>query len=270
MFIQKYNLMDDDPGKAGGSGGNDDLGTLKASLDEMRSKMETQSQELDRLRSHSAKLLDEKKQLQQQYKAFEGLGDPETINNMLKQFENNEDAKLVAEGKFTDVLNKHTERLQLDFQNQIKELSEKLDTAKEAGVKYERLYHEAEAGHAVRAVASAAGVRDTAIDDILLRSKGVFTVSSDGTLEARDPEGNLRVVDGKPLSPELFVAGLREKFPHYWPESQGSGARGGNGKANEPNPFLKGSKDYNLTDQAKLRKSNPEAAARLEAAAKAG
>jgi len=267
MFVLKHKLQDEGGDGTGGSAGGPDLGSLQASLKEMESKMTEQSQEIDRLRNHSAKILDEKKQLQQQFKAFEGLGDPETISNMLKQFENNEDAKLVAEGKFTDVLEKHTERLKLDFQNQVKDLSEQLTKAQETGSKYETLFHESEAGHAIRAVAAKAGVRDTAIDDILLRGKGLFTVSSDGTLEARDNEGNLRVVDGKPLTPELFVAGLREKYPHYWPESQSGGARGGSGTANTPNPFMKGTKDYNVTEQARLRKSDPALAEKLAAEA---
>lgn len=265
MFRVKHNLLDNEPGQAGGSGED-----LAAQLTELQSQLASQNAELDRLRKHSDKVLDEKKKLQQAYKAFEGLqdlGDPETISNMVKQFQQNEDLRMFAEGKGADVLKKHTERLELDFNNKIEELVKERDTLHNESNKYAKLYHESEAGHALRAAAVAAGVRDSALDDILLRGKGVFIVSDDGTLEARDSEGKLRTVKGKALTPDLFIESLRDKYPHYWPESVSSDARGGGGGSNTPNPFKKGSKEYNLTEQAKIRRTNPELAKQLEAEA---
>lgn len=248
-------------------GQNDSLEALQKQVEALQKDLKASTDETERLRSHAAKILDEKKKLQSDYKAFSDLGDLETVQNLLKQFEGNEDAKLVAEGKFDEVLNKHTQRLKLDLEGKINELNDKLNLSETTSQEYARKYHEAEAGHAVRAAAVAAGVRDTAIDDILLRSKGIFTVSDDGTLEARDSEGNLRTINNKPLTPDLFVAGLRDKSPHYWPDSQGGGARGGSGVVNQKNPFKKGTKDYNVTEQAKLRKTNPELANQLAAEA---
>jgi len=266
MFINRNVLMESEPG-AGGAG--EDLNAIKAQLQEFQQTASDQNAELERLRAHSNKLLDEKKKLQDSFKAYEGLGDPKTLNNMLKQFNNDEDAKLVAEGKFADVLKKHTERMSLDFNSRIEELSKEVELRTKNENKYAELYHQSEAGHAVSAAAIKAGIRDTALDDALMRARGVFTVAEDGTLEARDSEGNLKLVDGKALTPELFVAQLRENYPHYWPESKSSGARGGAGGDNTPNPFVKGTKQYNLTAQAKLRKTNPELADRLMAEAKA-
>lgn len=266
MFKTKYNLLDNEPGQ-GGSGTDD----LAAQLKALQLQLSTQNEEIDRLRNHSAKLLDEKKKLKETYSAYDGLqdlGDPETIQNMVKQFQQNEDLRLFAEGKGSDVLKKHTERLELDFTNKIKDVTDELENERKARSSYEQKYHESEAGHALRTAAVSAGVRETAVEDILLRGKGVFTVTDNGTLEARDSEGNLRTVKNKALTPELFIESLRDKYPHYWPESVSSGARGGSGTANTPNPFKKGSKDYNLTEQAKLRKSNPELAQQLQAEAK--
>lgn len=49
--------------------------------------------------------------------------------------------------------------------------------------------------------------------------------------------------------------------------NRGGGAGGGGGKT-QKNPFLKGSPEYNLTDQAKLLNTQPEVAAQLQQAAK--
>jgi hypothetical protein len=263
MFIPKNVFMNENGGDGGDGGG------AGSSLEQLQATLESQNAELERLRQHSSKLLDEKKKIQQDFKKYEALGDPEQISNILKHFENNEDAKLVAEGKFDEVLAKHTQRQQLDYEEKINNLSSSLEEQAKAADKYKNMFHESQAGHAIRAAAEAAGVRSTAVEDILLRGKGVFTVSDDGTLEARDKDGNLVVANGKPLSPDLFVAGLKDKYPHYWPDSQGSGANGGNGVGQQVNPFKKGSKDYNVTEQAKLRRTNPELADQLAKEAEA-
>jgi len=245
--------------------GNNDIEKKLKELQEAQAALQERDAEIERLRNHSQKILDEKKKLQKQY---EGLGDPEHVKQILAQFENDEDAKLVAEGKFKDVLKKHTERLSLEYKSQLDELSKQLKELEEAKTKFEGLYHESEAGHAVSAAAIKAGIRDTAIEDVLMRAKGVFRVSEDGKLEARDKEGNLVTVENKPLTPELFVQQLKEKYPHYWPESQGAGASGGSGETVKDNPFKKGS-SFNLTKQALLRKNDPELAKKLEQEANA-
>ena len=254
-------------GEGTGGTNNDEM---KAQLESLQSQLNDQNAEVERLRTHSAKLLDEKKKLQQQYEGFADLGDAETLKNMLNQFKNDEEARMFAEGKGAEVLKKHTERMQMDFTSQLDEIKKELATSKDEGSKYRDLYHQSEAGHALRAAAVAAGVRESAVDDILLRGRGVFTVGDNNQLEARDSEGNLRKVGNKALSPDLFIKGLRDTHPHYWPDSQSGGARGGTGGGNSvPNPFVKGSDTYNVTQQAKLRREDPELAKQLEAEAKA-
>lgn len=245
---------------------------LQAQMEEMQKQLAAANDETTRLRTHSDKLLDEKKKLQAQYKSYEGLselGDPEYIQNVLKQFQNDEDAKLFAEGKGPDVLKKHTERLTLDFKSQIDDLNKSVESLTSEKTKYEKLYHESEAGHAISAAAIKAGIRDTALDDALMRARGVFTVGDDGQLEARDADGNLITVNNKPLTPETFVLQLREKYPHYWPDSKSGGANGGAGGDSKPNPFVKGP-NFNRTEQALMRRNNPELAQRMEAEANAG
>lgn len=251
--------MSDDPQNVS------DVEKLTKQMEQFQTTISEQQEEIERLRNHSTKLLSEKKQLSKQY---EGLGDPEMLHNILKQFQNDEDAKLFAEGKGTEVLKKHTERLKLDFQEQLDTLAKERDTYAQEKDTYAKKYHEEKAGHALRSAAAAAGVRDSAVDDILLRGKGIFTINEQNELEARDKDGNLVVVEGKALNPKLFIEGLRETYPHYWPESQSGGAHGGNGAESKvPNPFIKGSKAYNVTKQAELRRSQPDLAKQLEAEA---
>lgn len=263
MFVNKYGpdrlFMEGEPGSSGG--GTD----LQKQIDELTQKLNDSIAETDRLRTHSATLLDEKKKLQKQYGE---LGDPDHIAKLLKQIENDENIKMFAEGKGNEVLAKHTEKLTLEFKNQLDEITKKLDDATNNASKFEKAYHDSESGHAISAAAIKSGIRDTALDDVLLRGRGVFSVGDDGSLEARNAKGELITVNNKPLTPELFVSQLRDKYPHYWPDSSSGGARGGAGGGLGPNPFEKGP-NYSMTEQAKIRRIDPAKAKELEAAAKA-
>ena len=215
--------MEEVPGDNPSSAGGADVSVLQATLKQ-------QTEEIDRLRAHSNKILDEKKGLQSKYKAYEALGDPETLSNILKQFEGDEDAKLVAEGKFKDVIDKKTQKIRLDYEAKVEELSKTAQQEAEDRSKYEQLYHKAEAEHALTEVAIKAGVEPVAIRNVLLDAQGLFKKNEDGVLESKDNDGNIRTVDGKALTPELFVESLRESCPHYWPKSVSGGATGSSAK----------------------------------------
>lgn len=77
---------------------NDQVSGLKAKRDELLGKLKEQGDNLKR---------------------FEGI-DPDTVKGMLKRFENDEEAKLIADGKIDEVINKRTERLRGDVDNQLK------------------------------------------------------------------------------------------------------------------------------------------------------
>lgn len=100
---------------------------------------------------------------------------------------------------------------------------------------------------AVRKAAGTAKVIDTAMDDVLMLSERIFDVGEDGSVTARDQVG---VTPG--VTPDVWLAEMQAKRPHWWPASRGGGARGGAGGGSTfaNNPFS--AEHWNLTQQGKV------------------
>ncbi|MDX1698977.1 MAG: hypothetical protein R3250_00095 [Melioribacteraceae bacterium] len=231
------------------------------------SELDSLREEINRLKGHNSKLLDEKKSVQAKLKEFGDI-DADSVKKMMKAFDSNEEAKLLAEGKLDEVVNKRSEKVKLQLDSLKSEFDEfKLNSSKEKDVwknKYEKTVIE----NTLRKELEDSKIRPEFIDYALFKSEGLFSLDENEKIESRDSEGNLRTVKRKQLDPALFVEQLKENESHLWPESKGAGATGGsgNGVSDGPNPFIKG-KGYNLTEQAKLYKTDPEKAERLKAIA---
>lgn len=251
MFLRKYPLCEKEPG-AGGAGGSDDKAAKQ--IAELAA-------EVERLKTHNSTLLDEKKKVTNKLKEFDGL-DVENIKKMMKTLDNSEEARLLAEGKVDEVVTKRIEKIQSNLESKIEDLSNKLAEKDKTFNTLSQKYNTERIQSAVRKSAEQLDVLPTAIEDVVLRSQSVFSIGEDGKIEARDADGNLRKSGSKVLTPELFVKDLEKSAPHFWKPSQGAGATGGSGKEMKNNPF---SKDHwNLTQQAQVRKENPELAGELE------
>ena len=99
----------------------------------------------------------------------------------------------------------------------------------------------------------------------------VKVVEEDGTFRAVvvDSSGNERFSTTK-AGEKMGIGELvgefkvNETFAGAFAADNGGGGGGGDdGRGGGPNPFKKGSPDYNLTEQAKMRNSNPELAEQL-------
>jgi hypothetical protein len=108
--------------------------------------------------------------------------------------------------------------------------------------------------------------------DITARARGVFRLV-DGVPTAFDADGKT-VRAGKdgvtPMTLEQWVDAQVSEAPHLFESNAGSGAasNGSGGVANKgpaKNPFK--NETWNLTEQMRLQKSDPNLAARLRAAA---
>jgi hypothetical protein len=124
-------------------------------------------------------------------------------------------------------------------------------------------------------VATKKGLRPTAIPDITARARSVFRLVN-GAPTAFEPDGKTVRVgkDGiTPMNLEEWVDAQVSDAPHLFESNAGGGAAGdasGGGGATRAtrsvkNPFRK--ETWNLTEQMKLMKSDPQVAARLKAAA---
>ncbi len=111
----------------------------------------------------------------------------------------------------------------------------------------------------IRTAAKASHVIDSAIEDALIIGERVFDVDETGHVITRDGVGCTPGVDAS-----VWLTEIKQTRPHWWPESQGVGAKGGNGNAGGSNPFS--GKNWNLTEQGRLIQENR---ARAEQMAKA-
>ena len=124
---------------------------------------------------------------------------------------------------------------------------------------------------AVVTEATKRGLRATAIPDIAARARTNFKLVN-GVPQAFEADGQTARMgkDGvTPMTLAEWVDALVSDAPHLFEANAGGGAAGsgsgGAGNRSVKNPFLKES--WNLTEQMKLQKSDPQLAARLKAAA---
>lgn len=198
----------------------------------LKEKMEEVVSEATReLKSKNEELIGEKRKVTEKLQQFEGL-DVEKLKAYQDQLEHNEDAKLLAEGKFEDVFNKRYEKFRNDYESKIKDLSEETVKEKDARLAAEKRAQDTIIDINLRRAAELAGVLPSAIDDVVARGKNSFVAEEDGSVVQRDTQGNLVTIDGKNATPDVWLKSLEEKAPHFWPSSQDGNLGGGTGPGN--------------------------------------
>ncbi|POA52124.1 MULTISPECIES: hypothetical protein [unclassified Pseudomonas] len=155
---------------------------------------------------------------------FDGL-DIDAVRGLLTKAGQDEETKLLTEGKVDEVFNRRTERLRGDYDKQLKTVTARAEKAEAFAAKFQGKV----LGDSVRGAALKAGALPEATDDIILRAKGVFTLNEEGEAVAVDESGEIILgKDGKtPLTPLEWAESLRESAPHLWPRASGTQAPGG-------------------------------------------
>jgi hypothetical protein len=161
-------------------------------------------------------------------KKFDGLGMSDTeIEALVTRFKSDEEGQLLAKGKIDEVFGKRTEKMRGDFENQLKAKDAEVEKERARTIKYTGKVLE----NSIRQAASTAGVHANAVEDALLRARGVFTLDDDGNPVAMRDGTVLNGKDGRtPLTPLEWLESMREKAPHWYPApASGGGARQSNG-----------------------------------------
>lgn len=223
--------MPDDP-KPGDEGYT---ATIDASTPEVKALIDAAVKEATSgLASNRDEILGEKKSLQQKLdemtKTWGGY-DPDAVKNIMSRLENDEEAKLLAEGKTDEVIERRTERLKADYEakiaNQEKAIAELNGSYEKAQSTVKQLKVEG----SLRQAAAEHGLVPSAIEDALGRAMNVFSVGEDGKLIAEEDGRTAFGKDGvTPLTPAEWLETMKEKAPHWFPAPQGGGAGGGSGK----------------------------------------
>jgi len=208
-----------------------------------------------------------RKELEEQKKRFEGI-DPEEVRKLAEEKQKLEETQQLKLGEVEKVLETRLKTARADWDKQFGAVTAERDAlnTRLASIQIDQ---------GVITVATKKGLRPSAIPDITARARSVFRLVN-GAPTAFEPDGKTVRVgkDGiTPMNLEEWVDAQVSDAPHLFESNAGGGAAGdasGGGGATRAtrsvkNPFRK--ETWNLTEQMKLMKSDPQLAARLKAAA---
>lgn len=184
------------------------------------------------LKNTLSKVRDEADTARKALKAFEGL-DAAEVRKMMAVIASSAEAKLIAEGKVDEVIQKRTERMQADFDGKLKQAGEQTEAAIKRAAGLQGKLVDA----ALREAAVISGVHSYALDDVLAYGRSLFTLDDNANVVMQKDGNTIMGKDGKtPLTAREWVETLREPKPHYFPAAGGGGGgrqsqqSGGGGK----------------------------------------
>ena len=179
-------------------------------------------------------ILGEKKDLQQKFdelgEQWKGL-DPSIVKNLVDRMNNDEETKLIAEGKIDEVIERRVGAMKTDLEARLTAAQEKVTELEESSLANVSKVKKLVMDGLIRQAGGELKILPTAFDDAIHRANGRFELDEDDSPVARDDHGTLLMgKDGKtPLSPLEWLDGMREKAPHWFPTPTGAGAGGGSG-----------------------------------------
>jgi hypothetical protein len=215
---------------------------------------------LDEFRTSNMTLLN---QLEDYKKRFEGI-DPDEFRKLADEKRKLEESQQLKAGELDKVVENRIKGLKSEWDKQLSSLTNERDALNQRLTAIQ-------IDQGVITAATKKGLRPTAFMDITSRARNVFRLVN-GVPTAYDVDGKT-VRYGKdgvtPMTLEEWTDLQVQEAPHLFESNVGGGAPGNSsaGAVNRPvkNPFRK--ETWNLTEQMKLQKSDPQLAAKLKAAA---
>ncbi len=219
---------------------------------------------LDEFRQSNLALL---KQIEEQKTRFDGI-DPDEVRKLTDEKRQLEEAQQLKAGELEKVVENRVKGMKADWDKQLTTLTSERDSlnARLTAIQIDQ---------GVVGAATKRGLRPTAFADITARARNVFKLVN-GAPRAFEADGQT-VRYGKdgvtPMTLEEWVDSQVSDAPHLFESNAGGGAAGdasGGGAGSRQgrsvkNPFRKES--WNLTEQMRLQKTDPQLAARLQASA---
>jgi hypothetical protein len=205
------------------------------------------------------------KQVKDYEQRFAGIN-PDEVRKLAEEKQRLEEERQLKAGEVDQVVEKRIKTLKTDWDRELGAVRSERDqlTARLAAIQIDQ---------GVTTAATKRGLRPTAITDITARARCVFKLV-DGLPRAFEADGQ-SVRYGRdgvtPMTLDEWVETQVADAPHLFEGNSGSGAAGNGaaGPGGNPkgvrNPFRK--ETWNLTEQMRLRKTDPQLAARLKAAA---
>jgi hypothetical protein len=222
----------------------------------------TDKTKADEMRNHNIEL---RKQLEQLNARFDGI-DPDEHRRLADEKRKLEESQQLKAGELDKVVENRVKGLKADWDKQLSAVTTERDSlnTRLTAIQIDQ---------GIITAATKRGLRPTAIPDITARARTVFKLVN-GAPRAFEADGQT-VRYGKdgvtPMTLEEWVDAQTSDAPHLFESNAGGGAAGnpaGGGTGSNrsvKNPFRKDT--WNLTEQMKLQKTDPQLAARLKAAA---
>ena len=215
---------------------------------------------LDEFRNSNAALL---KQLDEQKKRFEGI-DPDEVRKLANEKRKLEEQQQIKAGEVEKVIETRVKAAKTEFDRQIGTVTAERDALNSRLVAIQ-------IDQGVVNVATQRGLRPTAIPDITARARNIFKLVN-GVPTAFEADGQTVRVgkDGvKPMSLDEWIDAQVSEAPHLFESNAGGGAASNPNRvgANRPlkTPFRK--ETWNLTEQMRLQRTDPQRAQQLKTAA---
>ncbi|MCB2186278.1 MAG: hypothetical protein KQJ78_07665 [Deltaproteobacteria bacterium] len=225
---------------------------------------------LDEFRENNIRLAKEKDDLAGKAKALEDLGDLEEVKAAMRAAREAKDKKLLDAGKVDELIQEKTAALVREHEAEVASLKANSEamTAQVATLQ-DRLTKEVIDKAVLDALMQQVEkVPASAAKLLRIEARQVLFLDDAGEIIAKEPDGSTKYAydkDGKKAyGPEQFAADFVATYAQdYWP-SKGGGAPKNNqgGGAAGKNPWKPG-EDYNLTEQGRLIRTEPERAAKL-------
>jgi hypothetical protein len=196
----------------------------QAALDLQKKIDEAVAAQTAGLKAKNDELLGKMKAAQDLAKQFEGL-DPKVMKDLKDRLDQDEDAKLLAEGKKNVVIEKYTERMRAQHAAELE--AERQRTLQET--QRADAYRGSVLDNHIRSVTG--GLHKGAVEDALLHARQIFSLDAKGNAVQLDSEG--RPVLGKdgstPFSPAEWIELQKETKPHWFPASSSGGGSSAGG-----------------------------------------
>lgn len=161
-------------------------------------------------------------QLQQQLDKFKNI-DPTKHNELLAIQREIEEGKLIKEGKLEEVVNLRVGTMKTTYEQQIEQLN---NANQQSSAQLAILLID----NAIKSEAIKNGIYATAVDDIVLRARSVYSVDKGNPVPKNDKGEVIYGKDGTtPMPIGEWILNQKKVAPHLFHGSQGSGAGGGRG-----------------------------------------
>lgn len=187
---------------------------------------------------------------------------PEDVKAMLERLENDEMARLAAEGKTDELLKKSKEKWEAERKSAEAALQKQIDALEQEKQALEQQLTAELIDNRAIAAATKAGVVPESLDVVKLLAKSQWKLE-EGEPVLRDDKGEIVTGKSGALTFEEWAAErLRESHPYLFPQPVGGGAGGGGGRpGSKTNPWK--AETRNITEQARIQREDPELAKRL-------